>query len=310
MNLNIILGIIVATSILATPIMVAAIGGLFSERSGVVNIALEGIMVIGAFTAAVTVYFNSGLGSNASWLALLSGALAGLIFALIHAFASISFKADQIISGTALNMLSVAFAVYLSQIIFNQQRTAPIQHMNRFSRIIFYENFGIFPTTIVAIIIVIISYFVIFKTKYGLRLRACGEFPQAAASAGVNVKMMRYSAVMISGFLGGLAGAMLVLTNDTQFTATTINGLGFIALASLIFGRWNPFGVLCASIFFGFANSISLYARDIPLIAGLPSEFFFMLPYILTILALVLFSVIGGYSGPKAAGEVYDEGKR
>lgn len=309
METTVIFGIIVGTFVIATPIMVTAIGGLYSERSGVTNIALEGIMVIGAFTAAVTSYMlSNSLGEMSVWVALIAGAVAGLVYSIIHAVASITFKADQIISGTALNMLAVALTVYLCQIIFGQERSANIAFKP--VKIMLFGKIGLYPTTFIAIAIIIITSFVIFRTRFGLRLRACGEFPQAAASAGISVTKMRYIGVLLSGLLGGLGGAMLVMTNDIQFTAVTVSGLGFIALAALIFGRWNPIGVLFSSIFFGFAKALSLYTNNIPGLEKLPKEVFFMLPYVLTILALVVFSVRGGYSGPKAAGEIYDEGKR
>jgi simple sugar transport system permease protein len=139
-------------------------------------------------------------------------------------------------------------------------------------------------------------------------MRSCGEHPHAAASMGINVSLMRYIGVLASGALGGLAGGVMVLTADIQYTLVTIHGTGFIALASLVFGKWNPFGVLGAGLFFGFSTALSFYAKDIPGLARLPGEFFYALPYILTIVALVVFA--GKSVGPKAAGEIYDSGKR
>lgn len=304
---------------IATPIIIAALGGMFSERSGVVNIALEGIMMIGAFTAAaVTVLLEPSLGRNAAWISLIFGIIAGLIYSILLGVAAISFKADQTIAGTALNMLSGGLTVYLCQIIFNQQRTETFRNgISRLNNIpvlskipvigdLFFKS--IYPTVFIGIALVFICYFVVFKTPFGLRLRSCGENPQAAASMGIKVSRMRYTGVLISGAFAGLAGGIMVLTMGTQFSAASIHGYGFIAIAALIFGKWNPFGVLGAGIFFGFSQVLGAYASHIPLLKLLPSEFYSAIPYVFTIIALIVFS--GKAVGPKAAGEIYDEGKR
>jgi simple sugar transport system permease protein len=172
-------------------------------------------------------------------------------------------------------------------------------------RMFFIENY---PTFYIAIFLVILTWFIVYKTPFGLRMRSCGEHPQAAASMGINVSLMRYVGVLVSGALGGLAGGVMVLTADIQYTLVTIHGTGFIALASLVFGKWNPFGVMGAGLFFGFSTALSFYANDIPGLSRLPGEFFYALPYVLTIVALVVFA--GKSVGPKAAGEIYDSGKR
>jgi simple sugar transport system permease protein len=154
----------------------------------------------------------------------------------------------------------------------------------------------------------VVSWYVINKTKFGLRLRATGENPHAADSMGINVYKIRYMGVILSGILAGLAGSVMVLTQDIQYTVFSIHGTGFIALAALIFGKWKPFGLLYASLFFGFSQILSVYANDIPLISSLPYEFFYALPYVFTVIALVLFS--SRAVGPKAAGEPYDKSKR
>ncbi|TFG82939.1 MAG: ABC transporter permease [Spirochaetales bacterium] len=302
----------------AAPIIIAALGGLFSERSGIVNIALEGIMMVGAFAgAAMTVVLEPLLPGWAPWMGILMGMAAGMLFSLLHAFASINLRADQVVSGTALNILAGGLTIYLSQILFNQQRTRAFSSGLRkitvplldkiplLGRMFFRE---IYPTFYVAMALVVLTWFVIFKTPFGLRLRACGEHPQAAASMGINVYRIRYAGVVISGALAGLAGATMVLTQDIQYTITSVHGTGFIALASLIFGKWNPWGVLGAGFFFGFSQTLSFYAKDIPFLAPLPLEVFYILPYVLTIVALVVFA--GKTVGPKAAGEIYDQGKR
>lgn len=301
----------------AAPIILTALGGLFSERSGIVNIALEGIMMVGAFTGATITALLENSTPGAAWLGLLAGLLAGVLFSLLHAVASINLRANQVISGTALNILAGGLTVYLCQIIFHQQRTRAFSNGIRqftvpglsdipvIGRMVFTQ---VYPTFYIAIGLVVLTWFVVYKTPLGLRMRACGEHPQAAASMGINVAKMRYFGVLVSGALGGLGGAIMVLTVDIQYTLVSIHGTGFIALASLVFGRWNPFGVLGAGLFFGFSTALSFYAKDIRFLAALPSEFFYILPYLLTIIALLFFA--GKSVGPKAAGEIYDSGKR
>ena len=164
------------------------------------------------------------------------------------------------------------------------------------------------PPFYITLVLVALSWFVVYKTPFGLRLRSCGEHPQASASMGINVLRFRYYGVMLSGCFAGLAGGALVLTQDIQYTAVSIHGSGFIALACLIFGKYNPIGVLGAGLFFGFSQALSIFATDIPFLKGIPSEFFYSLPYALTIVALIVFS--GKSVGPKASGEIYDAGKR
>lgn len=303
---------------IATPIVICALGGLYSERSGVVNIALEGIMLVGAFFGAtVSLFCEASFGELAPWIGALAGLAAGCLYALIHAFASVTLKADQTISGTALNMLSTGLTVYLCQIIFGAQRSD--QFVENFSSIsvpvlkeipvigpLFFTN--VTPTFYLAVVLVIATWFIVFKSKFGLHLRSCGEFPQASASMGIHVERMRYIGVLISGALGGLAGAIMVLSLDVQFTVFSIHGIGFIAMACLIFGKWKPLGCLGAGIFFGFSQVLSNYSGSIPILRNLPTEFFYAIPYLLTIVALLLFARRS--VGPKASGEIYDSGKR
>ncbi len=301
----------------ASPIIIAALGGLFSERSGIVNIALEGIMMVGAFSAATVTVLLEDSTTLAPWLGLGAGLVAGIIFSLLHAVASVNMKADQTISGTALNILAGGLTVYLCQIIFRQQRTRAfsngiqkvtvplLEKIPVLGKMLFIENY---PTFFLAIFLVLFTWVLVYKTPFGLRLRSCGEHPQAAASMGINVAWMRYFGVMASGAFAGLAGGIMVLTADIQYTLVSIHGTGFIALASLVFGKWNPFGVLGAGLFFGFSTALSFYAKDISFLASLPGEFFYALPYVLTIVALVVFA--GKSVGPKAAGQIYDSGRR
>ncbi|MEG0366334.1 MAG: ABC transporter permease [Coprobacillus sp.] len=315
---------IALTFMYATPIIVAAIGGLYSERSGVTNIGIEGLMTIGAFAGACICYY---MGQNADpttfmgyaiipWLSVLAGALVGGVFSLIHAVASIKYKADQVISGTAINMLAIGLAIFLSQILFQQQRTPQFSQGFKVMNDSIFAKIPViggliaktYPPFIFALIIVALTAFIVKKTKFGLRLRACGEFPQAASSMGVNVYRTRYIGVFLSGIFAGAAGAIMTLTVDSQFSETVIHGFGFIAIATLIFGKWNAWGVLFAGLFFGLSNVIAISSGQIDMFKSIPKEIFYMLPYVATILALVITS--GKAAGPKANGEIYDEGKR
>jgi simple sugar transport system permease protein len=300
----------------ATPIVIAALGVLFSERSGVVNIALEGIMMVGAFSAAsVTVALEPS--PAAGWLGVLVAVAAGVAFSALHAFASIHLRADQVVSGTALNILAGGLTVYLCQIFFHQQRTdAFATGLSKVSvpglaaipglGTVLFRN--VYPTTFLAIVLVVATWLVVYQLPFGLRLRACGEHPHAAASVGIDVLRMRWAGVLLSGGLAGLAGAAMVLTQDIQYTIGSVHGTGFIALACLIFGKWNPFGALGAGLFFGLSQATSIYAGDIEILHSVPQDFFHLLPYALTVIALVVFS--GKSVGPRAAGEPYDPGRR
>ncbi|MBY0099268.1 ABC transporter permease [Mesobacillus maritimus] len=310
--------VIPSTLLWAAPLILTALGGIFSERSGVVNIGLEGLMVIGAFTGIV---FNletvSVLGSWTPWVALLVAALVGAIFSLIHAVASISFRADHTVSGVAINLLAVGVTLFLVKLIYDKGQTDIIQ--KGFSKIdvpflsdipiigpIFFSN--TYWTSYVAIIIAIIAWFVVFKTPFGLRLRSTGEHPMAADTMGINVTKMRYIGVIISGALGGLGGAVYAQSISSDFSHATISGQGFMALAAMIFGKWHPLGAMGAAIFFGFAQSLSIIGNSLPFLENVPSLVLLIAPYILTILALTGF--IGRADAPKASGTHYIKGSR
>ena len=298
------IGMLPSVLMIVSPILITACGGMICERSGVVNIALEGLMGIGAFAAAAFHVLNEvALGGASVWIALLVGAICGMIMSLIHAFASISLNADQTISGTGINLIVNGITIFMAQILFNADRTQPYQMGMK----PIMSLGGIYPTAFIALAVVLLVWFVMYKLPFGLRLRACGEHPQAAASVGIKVKKIRYIAVLASGFLGGLAGGCLVLTQTIQFTSTTINGAGFIALAAVSFGRWRPAGISLSSLLFGAAVAFSIYVVNIPSLKNLlPSEFFSLLPYVITIIALVVFS--GKNYAPLAAGKPYDKG--
>lgn len=310
------------TLIFSTPIIIAGLGGLVTELSGVTNIALEGLMMFGAFVAATAIVFlerSTGIlaGPLGPWIAVFIAALVGCLISMIHAFSSIHLQGDQIISATAVNFLAVGLTIYLSQLIFNQQRTAnflrgfiktdvPILSNIPIIGNIFFSS--IYPTVFLAIILSVILWFVINKTPFGLRLRAAGEHPTAVESAGVSVYKIRYIAVGISGSLAGLAGGIMVLTQDTQYTILSIHGTGFIALATMIFGQWRAFGVLGASLLFGFLQVLAIYSTSLPILNNLSQEIFNTVPYVLTICALIFFSK--NTIAPKAIGVPYKRDTR
>lgn len=301
----------------SAPLLIIALGGLYSERSGVVNIGLEGLMGIGAFAAALFIQLNfDSLDRNAIWMGLILAALAGGVFSLLHAFASVSMKADQVISGTAINILSSAITIYLARKITGSANIQIVKGARRLSvpllsKIpvigpLLFSN--IYITTYLVVILIVISWYLLYKTPFGLRLRACGENPHAADSMGVNVKLMRYTGVTLSGILAGLGGGIVIVTYSGEFSQLTYNGLGFLALAALIFGKWNPWGVLGAAMFFGTAKTIATLSTIFEELNQVPNIFLNTFPYVVTIIALVLFSK--NSSAPKAAGEPYDVGKR
>ena len=283
------------------PILIAATGGMICERAGVVNIALEGLMAIGAMTAATThVLLESRIAFSIP-LAFVLAAFAGSLFSLIHAFASITLRADQVISGTGINLLSNGITVFFCQLLFRMDRSQNY-HMGMRSGI-----GGIYPTAWLALGILVAAWFALYKRPWGLRLRAAGEHPQALASAGVNVIRIRYIAVLISGVLAGIAGACIVLTQDIQYTVSTIAGKGFIALAAVSFGRWLPLGILGSSFLFGASSALAVNIINIESLNTLPSELFSALPYLITLVTLVVFS--GKDYAPRASGQPYDKGK-
>lgn len=301
------------------PLLLVALGGMFSERSGIINIALEGIMIIGAFSGILFIYFTNGKMSGQTQLviAILISMTAGILFSLFHAFASINMKADQTIGGTALNMFAPAFAIYVARRITGTQQ---IQFMNTF-RIekvpvlgdipvigpFFFQNAYI--TTYIGFIVLIISVVVLYYTRFGLRLRSCGEHPQAADSLGINVYKMQYAGVIISGALAGLGGLVFVVPTSTNFNAT-VAGYGFLALAVLIFGQWHPVKILGASLFFGLMKTIAATYSVIPVLntSGIPSYIYKMVPYIATLIVLIFTSK--NSQAPKAEGIPYDKGAR
>lgn len=287
---------------IVSPILITAIGGMFTERSGVVNIALEGLMGLGACAAASTHYLMeaAGYGRYSLVIALLVGAGVGWLFSLIHAVASIDFKADQTISGTGINLLADGLTIFAAQILFKADRT------KEYKVGMLTDKLGLYPTAYIAIVVVVVAWYVMYKTPFGMHLRACGEHPAAADSVGINVRLMRYSGVMISGALAGLSGACIVLTQTIQYTSGTIGGRGYIALAAVSFGRWTPLGVTGAAILFGGAQAFAVISNNIPALTALPSEYFNILPYAVTLIALIATS--GKDYAPQANGIPYEKG--
>lgn len=292
-----------------TPILLTALGGLFSERSGVVNIGLEGIMLFGALAAAVVTQRLEVpfLASDPNvqiwwvpWVGLLAGAVVGGLVAWVHAIASIKYKADQIISGTAINLLALGVPSLVLEYYYDNS-TSSQEVVNRLPLIpVGSENLS--PLVFLAFLLVPVIWWVLFKTPWGLRLRAVGEHPEAAETMGVNVIRTRYIAVVISGLLAGIAGAYLSIGFLNQFVKGMSAGLGFIALAALIVGKWHPIGILGSTLLFGFASalSIQLTGRNI-----LPVPVVQAIPFILTMLVLVGF--IGRSRPPAAVGKPYDK---
>ena len=328
--MSILADILSATILFMIPLLLVALGGMFSERSGVVNIALEGIMIIGALCSCLFLRTMdaSGFGpahpQMAMFFAVLVAALTGAIFALLLAFASVNLKADQTIGGTALNMFAPAFAIVLTWAIQGQgQTTILIPTWSRITQATFgiavKDNFlqaflfkSFYQTTIWAVFLFIIAAVLLYKTRFGLRLRACGEHPQAADSVGVNVYRMRYVGVFISGLLGGIGGLAYTLAAGSAFQST-VAGYGFLALAVMIFGNWKPLNILGASLFFALFKILGSYSGSIPFLPKFEnikaSEYIYlMLPYIVTMIVLILTSKKS--RAPKAEGIPYDKGRR
>lgn len=309
------------TMFFSIPLLIVALGGMFSERSGVVNIALEGIMIFGGFSGVLLINTAQNVwgmhGQGVLLLALLAAAATGVLVSLAHAYAAINMKADQVISGTAINMLAPAFAIYVAREIRTVQQ---IPFTNEF-RIESVPVLGDIPvlggllfqntylTTYLGFLILAAAWVILYQTRFGLRLRACGEHPQAADSVGVNVYRMRYAGVMISGALGGIGGLVFVIPTSTEFNAS-VAGYGFLALAVLIFGQWKPARILFAAFFFGLMKTIASAYSGIPLLAGLgiPSNIYKMVPYVVTLIVLAFTSQ--NSQAPKASGVPYDKGSR
>ena len=278
----------------STPLILAALGGMFSERSGVINIALEGMMLAGAFTAAAVTY---AVGNP--FVGLLAGMAAGALIAAIHAVACIKYRADQVVTGTALNILMIGVPGFLSGALFLSSGSTPQ---------IPKEQLVPDAPIWIAFALVPLAWYVLYKTPFGLRLRSVGENPEAADAAGVPVAKMRYAGVLISGLLAGLGGAYLSIGQSSLFTRNMTSGRGFIALAALIFGKWRPVQTMLACLLFGFTEAVTNQMQGVvklPSGEDVPIQFIHMIPYVLTIVVLAGF--IGSSRPPKALGIPYEK---
>ena len=306
------LGLIINATLTATPpLLFAALGSCFSERSGVVNIGIEGMMTVGAFTGSVIALYTGN-----GWIAFLAAGLAAALVALIHEIACISCGADQTISGTAINFLAPGVAVFICRAMFdNSSDTPPIDTAAKLPKLFdgvfpvgsfWYNVLSTYAAAYICFILVLVVWFVFYKTKFGMRLRAVGEHPKACDTLGINVFRIRYIAVVLSGFLSGLGGAYITLATVNQFRPYLIVGQGFIAIAAVIFGKFTPQGAMLACLFFGFCNGLKTLASTNPEITVSPN-IISMIPYIATIIALVLF--VGKAHVPAANGKPYTKSK-
>jgi len=284
-------GLFAATLRLATPIAYGSLGGLFSERAGIVNIALEGMMLTGAFAGVTVSYFT-----GSPWLGVLAAILVGGLLGLLHGVITVRFAGDQIVSGTGINIFALGFTAYMSQIFWGSRGASDrVQGLDPVSIPLLKdvpivgEVIGTHtPLVYLVIVITVLSYIVLFKTPFGLRIRAVGERPEAADTAGIDVFKTKYLCLIISGMLAGLGGAFLSLGHLSLFALGMTGGRGFIALAAMILGKWMPFGAFGASILFGFADALQMRLQALGL---LPPQIILAMPYILTI--AVLAGVVG-----------------
>ncbi len=300
------LGLIINATLIATPpLLLAGLGSCFSERSGVVNIGIEGMMTIGAFTGAVVALFTGN-----GWLAFLCGGLAGALFGLIHAIACVQFQADQTIAGTAINFLGPGLAIFLCKAMFDNSSDSPaISTSDKLPKMFegvfpagsFLANvLNVYSVAYLVFILAIVCWIIFYKTKFGTYLRAVGEHPHACETIGINVYLVRYTCVILSGFLAGLGGAFCTLATVSQFRPSVIVGQGFIAIAAVIFGKFSPHGTTAACVLFGLCNGIKAIASASNTVSP---NLISMIPYVVTILALVLF--VGKANAPAANGKPF-----
>jgi len=306
------LGIILyATLVYTPPLLYASLGSCFSEVSGVVNIGIEGMMTVGAFTGATVAFFTAN-----PWLGFLCAGLAGALFGLLHAIATVKLGADQTIAGTAINMLGPGVAIMIAMVLFNSTDTEPLLNakiprlftgvfdtstmMGRFLDNVLAQH----ASTYLVFIAVIAVWFIFYKTRFGLRLRACGEHPKACETLGINVIRTRFICVCISGMLAGLGGACVTMAISNQFRPISIVGQGFIAIAAVIFGKFRPQGALIGCLLFGFCSGLKVVLGDS---SGVNMQLLSMIPYVVTVIVLILF--VGKSHVPSANGKPYLKSK-
>lgn len=300
MSLETILQLVISSTLVySAPLIFTALGGTFSERAGVVNVGLEGTMIMGAFAGVVfNLTFAGQFGGLTPWLGLLAGAVIGLIFSLLHAVATVTLRADHIVSGTVMNLMAPALGVYLIKLMYGKGQTSMIAENFGYWNVPVLSNIPVIGTIFftktsstawIAIIIAFVASWILFKTRFGLRLRSVGENPQAADTLGLNVYALRYTGVLISGVLGGIGGALFAQSIAGNFSASTIVGQGFMSMAAMIFGRWNPVGAMAAALFFGFSQSMAIVGAQLPVLNQVPSVYLQVAPYVFTVLILVVF---------------------
>ena len=301
-----------ATLIYMTPLLYASLGSCFSEVSGVINIGIEGMMTAGAFTGTVVAYFTGN-----PWIGFLCGGLAGAFFGMLHAIATVNLGADQTIAGTAINMLGPGIVIMIAKVMFNSTDTIPLVASMKIPRLFrgvfdtstvfgrFMDNvFANYAATYLVFIAALVVWFVFYKTRFGLRLRACGEHPQACETLGIDVLKMRFTCVCISGFLSGLGGAFVTMAISNQFRPISIVGQGFIAIAAVIFGKFRPHGALLGCLLFGFCSGLKVVLGGS---SGIDMQLISMIPYVVTIIVLVLF--VGKARVPSANGRPFVRAK-
>lgn len=305
--LSSIVSLLAATLRISPPIVLASIGGAYSERSGIINIGLEGMILTGAFAGVATTYFVGN-----PWIGVAAAVLAGGVLGLLHAVLCIRFKANQVVSGVGVNILALGLTTLLLQVIWgNRGASDPVQGLKPLhlpvikdipviGDIIGKQN----PLVYVMLVIVVAAWLIMFKTPLGLRIRAVGEHPEAADTVGINVHKIQYMCVTVSGMLSGLGGAYLSLGWLNLFSQNMSAGRGFIALAANIFGKWNPAGAFGAGLMFSFTDALQIKLQGV----GIPIQFIQMIPYILTI--LVLASAVKRAVPPAAIGKHYEKGEK
>lgn len=308
----------------ALPLFVMAIGGIYSERSGITNLALEGLQGAGAFFGAlVAVILMQTLGADSQipyYVAMVVAMLGGTLYAMLHALLCVKFKANQVISGVVINILATALTTFMTKVLnrvvwgapsdkfvlgVSERWTIPGLSSIPIVGAVFKD---MYPFELIIVVVAIVAWYVLYKTKYGLHLRACGDNPHAVDAAGIDVAKIRFSAVMISGALSGLAGMCFAYSISANYSSAIYVGYGYLSIAALIFGNWKIVPTLAACLLFGFAKS---GGYQIVQAAGMPSSYsdlVMILPYVLTLLLLVFFSKHN--DSPKALGEIYDKGKR
>jgi len=280
---------------MATPIVFASLGGIFSERVGIINVGLEGMMLTSAFSGVAISFFTGN-----PWLGVLVAVLAGGLLGLLHALLTVKFIGNQIVSGTGINIFALGFTAYMSQVIWGSRGASEIVQGLKPVSIPLLKDIPIIgeivgthtPLVYIMLIITVVCYIILFRTPFGLRIRAVGEHPAASDTAGVNVFKMKYLCVMLSGMLAGLGGVFLSLGHLSLFTWGMTGGRGFIALAAMIFGKWMPFGAFGASLLFGFADALQMRLQSLGL---LPPQIILTIPYIITIAVL---AGVGGRATP------------